>query len=109
MSHTLAISLADPDPHFLNYPSFVLYLIAIANGALTHLGVIREPWQSYVLARSIVASFGAATAPASFWLGMELGASPLAATLAGLWVVLLPLHVWESHFAVTDVVMTFWI
>src|SRR5262249_42588375 len=30
-------------------------------------------------------------------------------TLAGLWTALLPLHVWESHFAVTDVVMTFWI
>ena len=35
MSHALAISLADPDPHFLNYPSFLIYLIAIANGALT--------------------------------------------------------------------------
>jgi len=109
MSHALAISLADPDPHFLNYPSFLIYLIAIANGALTRLGVVTEPWQSYLVARSIVASFGAATTPAAFWLGLELGGSPLAAALGGLWVALLPLHVWESHFAVTDVVMTFWI
>ncbi len=109
MSHALAISLADPDPHFLNYPSFLIYLIAITKGALNRLGLVSEPWQAYVLARSIVAGFGAATAPAAFWLCMELEGSLLAATLGGLWVALLPLHVWESHFAVTDVVMTFWI
>jgi hypothetical protein len=109
MSHALAISLADPDPHFLNYPSFLIYLIALVNGGLSRLGVVTEPWQSYLVARSIVASFGTLTAPAVFWLGLELGGSPLAAGLGGLCVALLPLHVWESHFAVTDVVMTFWI
>jgi hypothetical protein len=109
MSHALAISLGDPDPKFLNYPSLLIYLIAIANGALTRLGLVSAPWQAYVVARSIVAGFGALTAPAAFWLGLELAGSPLAAGLGGLWVALLPLHVWESHFAVTDVVMTFWI
>ncbi len=109
MSHALALSLADPDPKFLNYPSLLIYLIALANGALARLGLVTEPWQSYVVARSIVATFGALTAPAAFWLGLELGGSLLAAALGGLWVALLPLHVWESHFAVTDVAMTFWI
>ncbi len=109
MRHALSISLADPDPHFLNYPSLLIYLIAILNGALTRLGWVTEPWQSYIVARAIVASFGAATAPAVFWLVSELTGSVLAATLSGLWLALLPLHVWESHFAVTDVVMTFWI
>lgn len=88
MSHALAISLADPDPHFLNYPSFLIYLIALVNGGLSRLGVVTEPWQSYLIARSIVASFGTLTAPAVFWLGLELG-SPLAAGLGGLWVALL--------------------
>jgi hypothetical protein len=109
MNHALSISLADPDPHFLNYPSLLLYLIAILNGALTRLGFVTEPWQSYIVARAIVASFGAATPAAVFWLVTEMSGSFLAALLAGLWVALLPLHVWESHFAVTDVVMTFWI
>jgi len=109
MRHALSISLADPDPHFLNYPSLLIYLIAILNGALTRLGWVTEPWQSYIVARAIVASFGAATAPAVFWLVSELTGSVLAAMLSGLWLALLPLHVWESHFAVTDVVMTFWI
>lgn len=109
MSHALAVSLADPDPKFLNYPSFVIYLIAVANGVLTRLGLVTAPWQSYVVARSIVATFGSLTAPAIFWLATELGAPVVGAGLAGSWAALLPLHVWESHFAVTDVVMTFWI
>src|SRR5262245_8603022 len=45
MSHALRISLADPDPHFLNYPSLLIYVIAVTNGALTRLGVVTEPWQ----------------------------------------------------------------
>ncbi|HSD10440.1 MAG TPA: glycosyltransferase family 39 protein [Candidatus Binatia bacterium] len=109
MSHALAVSLLDPDPKFLNYPSFLIYLIALANGVLARLGLVTAPWQSYVTARSIVATFGALTVPAAFWLAMELTGSFPGAALAALWVALLPLHVWESHFAVTDVVMTFWI
>ncbi len=109
MNHALSISLSDPDPHFLNYPSLLLYVIAIVNGALTRLGLVTETWQSYVVARAIVAAFGAATPAAVFWLVTEMAGSFTAASLAGLWTALLPLHVWESHFAVTDVVMTFWI
>jgi len=81
MNHALAITLADPDPHFLNYPSFLIYLIALANGALTRLGIVTEPWQSYLVARSIVATFGTLTAPAAFWLALELGGSTFAAAL----------------------------
>jgi Dolichyl-phosphate-mannose-protein mannosyltransferase len=109
MSHALAVTLRQPDPHFLNYPSLLIYLIAIVNGLLARLGLVTAPWQSYIVARSIVAIFGALTVPAAYWLAIELGGSAFAAGLAALWVALLPLHVWESHFAVTDVVMTFWI
>ncbi len=109
MSHALAVSLSAPDPQFLNYPSFLIYLIAAGNGLATRLGFVTEPWQSYVIARTIVAAFGALTVPATFWLATGLGAGALGAGLAGLWVAILPLHVWESHFAVTDVVMSFWI
>jgi dolichyl-phosphate-mannose-protein mannosyltransferase len=109
MSHALAVSLADPDPKFLNYPSFLIYLIAVTNGLLSRLGWVGEVWQAHVIARSIVALFGSLTVPAAYWLATWMDASPLGPVLAGLWVALLPLHVWESHFAVTDVVMTFWI
>ncbi|MGH7818141.1 MAG: ArnT family glycosyltransferase [Candidatus Binatia bacterium] len=109
MSHALSISLADPDPKFLNYPSLLMYTIAAANGVLRRLRLIDADWQSYVVGRSIVAGFGAATAPVAFWLAEAVGASLAGAALAGLWMALLPVHVWESHVAVTDVVMTFWV
>ncbi len=109
MTHALEISLSDPDPKFLNYPSFLMYSIAAANGILRHLGWIDADWQSYVLGRAIVATYGAATSATAFLLAEELGAPLVGSVLAGLWVALLPLHVWESHVAVTDVVMTFWI
>ena len=61
MRHALGISLADPDPHFLNYPSLLIYLIALFNGLLTRLGWVSEPWQSYIVARAIVASYSLTT------------------------------------------------
>ena len=109
MSHALSISPSDPDPKFLNYPSFLMYSIAAANGLLRRVGLINADWQSYVLGRSIVAAYGAGTSGVAFLLAEELGAALAGSVLAGLWVALLPLHVWESHVAVTDVVMTFWI
>lgn len=109
MTHALSISLSDPDPKFLNYPSFLMYSIAVTNGLFRRLGLIDADWQSYILGRSIVASFGTATSGAAFLLAEELGAPLAGSFLSGLWVALLPLHVWESHVAVTDVVMTFWI
>jgi 4-amino-4-deoxy-L-arabinose transferase-like glycosyltransferase len=59
--------------------------------------------------RSISAVYGALTCAVVFLLAEALGASLSAAFLAALWVSILPLHVWESHVAVTDVMMTFWV
>jgi len=109
MGHALSLSLHDLDPHFLNYPTFLMYLIAGANGVFKEMGWIHDPWQSYLIGRAIVASFGALTALAAFLLAMELGSGLLGASLAGIWLALLPLHAWESHTATTDIPMAFWI
>ncbi len=106
--HALHVSLADPDPQFLNYPSFLAYTIALGNGALTRLGVFHERWQAHVLGRCVIAAYGSLTAPLAFLTVEAMGAPLAGAALAGLWVALLPDHIWESHVAVTDVMMTFW-
>jgi hypothetical protein len=96
------------DPVFLNYPGFLKYLVAF--GTVVIGGVdLDQKWHSFVLGRTIVAVFGAATVPAVYGLARELGARGSGALIAALWMALLPLHVWESHVAVTDVPMTFWI
>lgn len=95
------------DPVFLNYPGFLMYLIALVAGVLRKIGIITEVWQSYIVGRSLVAIFGAATVPVVFWFALELGATRTGALLAAIWMALLPLHVWESHAAVTDIPMLF--
>jgi 4-amino-4-deoxy-L-arabinose transferase-like glycosyltransferase len=98
------------DPGFLNYPSFLMYLIVGISGALRALGLIGDGvWQLYLVGRAVSAIFGAATVAMVFLIARELGASRAAVALAALWMALMPLHVWESHIAVTDVMMTFWI
>jgi len=109
MKHALSLSLHDLDPHFLNYPAFLMYLIAGANGISKGMGWIHDPWQSYIIGRAIVACFGALTVLAAFLLAMELGSGLFGASLAGIWLALLPLHTWENHAAITDIPMAFWI
>lgn len=108
IKHARKVSFSSPDPGFLNYPSFLIYLTALASGALRRLGLLTEVWQVHLVGRSWSALFGTAVVPAVFLLARELGARAPGALLAALWAALLPYHVWESHVAVTDVPMTFW-
>lgn len=109
LGHSGGFDSTTLDPVFLNYPGFLKYLIAFASLACERLGVVTESWHVYVVGRVIVAAFGAATVPVVYRLTLELGATRVGALLAASWIALLPLHVWESHVAVTDVPMTFWI
>ena len=109
INHAKTVSWSDPDPRFLNYPSFLTYSTALTHGLLKAAGIIRDDWQITIVGRSISAVYGALTCAIVFLLAEQLGASLPAAFLAALWVSILPLHVWESHVAVTDVMMTFWI
>ncbi|MFH0909234.1 MAG: glycosyltransferase family 39 protein [bacterium] len=97
------------DPMFLNYPSFLIYLTALIYGLLHQLGILVAQWQAYVVGRAISACFGAATVLAAMLMAREAGANKTGQLLAALWMALLPLNVWESHVAVTDVTMTFWV
>lgn len=109
MTHALNVSWSHPDPGFLNYPSFLMYLVALVSGALRHVGIVTADWQAYLVGRWIVALFGAATASACYLLVKEVKGGTVAALLAALWVSLLPLDIWESHTATTDCLMTFWL
>ena len=103
------VSLHNLDPGFLNYPAFMMYLVSFSSAILRRLGLLSEVWQIHVVGRCWSALFGAATAPVVYLLARELGGRAPGALLAALWMALLPLHVWESHVAVTDVPMTFWL
>ena len=109
IGHAQSVSWSHPDPGFLNYPSFLCYSTALVNGFLKMIGLVHADWQIYLVGRSISAVYGVLTCAVVFLLAGELGFSLLGAFLASLFMAILPLHVWESHVAVTDVMMTFWI
>lgn len=109
ITHAQTVSFAKPDPGFINYPSFLCYSTAALSGVLRRMGVVREDWQVFLVGRAIVVAYGTLTILAAWALARRLKATTPGALLAALWVAILPLHVWESHIAVTDVMMTFWI
>ncbi len=86
-----------PNPHWFNYPTVVLYLMAPF-----------QAWHSapdYLYARILVALLGVGAVAATWWLGLR--AYGLVAAAIGAAVVAVDVtHVAYSHMAVTDVPLT---
>ncbi|MFZ3046255.1 MAG: phospholipid carrier-dependent glycosyltransferase, partial [Desulfatirhabdiaceae bacterium] len=109
VQHALAVSWQNPDPGFINYPSFLCYSTALLHGAMKWLNPDRPDWKAYKSGRMISAIYGILTILVVFCIARHLGGNINGALLAAFWMAILPLHVWDSHIAVTDVMMTFWI
>ncbi len=109
IGHALELSWHNLDPVFLNYPSFLCYATALLHGALHWTDPACPDWTAYLIGRGISATCGTLTILVVFFLARRLGGNVRGALLAAAWTALLPLHVWESHIAVTDVMMNFWL
>jgi hypothetical protein len=106
----IAVLSGDPNPHFFHWPSLIFYLFAalhtaaswikgaLAGDALTNIEFV-------LIARGCVALAGTLTVVVLFRLARRL-ADPATALLAAAFLAVGTLHVRESHFAMTDVVMT---
>lgn len=108
----------DFNPNFYNYPSLFIYLMYIAHGAGTTLGLFAATpsgaWQllhDFMLSGRIVSALlGAATAPVIFFLTRAvLPGRRGAPLLAGGAAALTPGLVQHSHFATVDVAATFFV
>ena len=106
----------DFNPHFFDYPGFYIHvqlLVAVGRfiagatagqwGSLDQVG----PSDFYLWGRAVTALLGTATVYLLYLAGMRWG-TRYAALAAGLLAVM-PLHVRESHFVLTDVPMTFFV
>jgi 4-amino-4-deoxy-L-arabinose transferase-like glycosyltransferase len=117
MNRVLAMMrTGDFNPHFFDYPTLYMYLqLAVAClrflagasagewSSLQHV----EPADFYMWGRALTALFGTLTVLLVYRIGMRWGARH-AALAAGLMAVM-PLHVRESHFVLTDVPATFFV
>src|SRR5579864_5072066 len=114
IGHAVAILAGDPNPHFFHWPSLTFYLFAASFTAVSwiHRLVGLDPTLSvneqYVIARGLVALAGTLTVAVLFVLVRRLADEPTAFA-AALFLAVAPLHVRESHFAMTDVLMTLFV
>jgi len=104
----------DFGPHFFDYPALYMYVQAATGVARFLFGAMRGEWSSlaqastehfYLWGRAVTASLGTATVWLVYHAGLRWGERT--ALLAAVMLAVMPLHVRESHFTLTDVPTTF--
>jgi 4-amino-4-deoxy-L-arabinose transferase-like glycosyltransferase len=106
----------DFNPHFFDYPTLYIYVQLVAATIQFLLGATAGEWRSlgdvdavhfYFWGRAITAALGTLTVLLVYLAGMRWGTrhALFAATL----MAVVPLHVRESHFVLTDVPLTFFV
>lgn len=111
ISGAVGVLAGDPNPHFFHWPSLTFYVFALALGAVS---VVRDLFgaqevlprdAAVIAARTVVAAAGTLTTIPLFRLARRI-AGEGAALMASAFLAVAPLHVRDSHFAMTDVLMT---
>jgi 4-amino-4-deoxy-L-arabinose transferase-like glycosyltransferase len=109
--HGQMVMRGDLNPHFFHWPSLTFYTFAAVFtaasdvlGALTPGATVTDA-QYLVLARIVVALAGTATIAVLYDLGRRI-ADEWTGIAAATFLAVAILHVRESHFAMTDVLMT---
>ena len=112
VSYALKIVHGDLNPHFFHWPSLHLYVLAFLFRAAVAVRAIIEPASAtppfdhlVLLGRAYVAAAGVLTIPVLYLLARR-AAGKQTAVGAALLLAVAPLHVRDSHFAMTDVTMT---
>jgi 4-amino-4-deoxy-L-arabinose transferase-like glycosyltransferase len=108
------LNTGDWNPHIFDYPTLVIYGQAMVAIVRFLWGALQGEWASldaysiaavYAAGRFVVAAIGVATVWLTYRIGLELS-SPRVALFAAAQMAVIPLHVRESHFILTDVPMT---
>ena len=104
----------DFNPRFFDYPTLYIYVQVLTASARFMAGAMAGEWHSlaqvnandfYLWGRSITAALGTLTVLLVYLIGLRWGTRP-ALLGAGLMAVM-PMHVRESHYVLTDVPLTF--
>ena len=121
--HALAFGMGDLNPHYFNYPSFLMYLLfAVYSGFYVFarvFGIVAsafdfslmfftDPTPFYIIGRTITVLFGTATLFLVYLIGKRLY-SRTAGLVAALIMAVMPVHALSSHYITTDVPMTFFV
>ena len=114
----------DLNPGWFGYPALQMYILFFVNILFTGVGFmsgrfssledvsalwISQHHQFYLLGRLTTVVFGIGTVVLAYFLGKAFFREKKIGLLAALFLSVVPLHVEHSHYATTDVPMTFWI
>ena len=111
IGHALQILDGDLNPHFFHWPSLTFYLFAAVFAVASFIkdliafDPVLTPNQHFIIGRAIVALAGTLTIVVLFSLTRRI-AGEMTALVASFFLAAATLHVRESHFAMTDVLMT---
>lgn len=97
----------DLNPHFFNYGTLYLYLVAIPAGIMRILSP-GSLGQIFLTGRLVTVALGVLTVLVVYETGKAAGSRRLG-VVAGWVLALLPMHVLHSHFATVDVAATFFV
>lgn len=104
----------DLNPHFFDYPTLYMYVQAMVAVVRFLFGAMAGKWASlaqaptedfYLWGRAVTAILGTATVWIVYRIGMRW--SGRTALLAAALLAVMPMHVRESHYVLTDVPATF--
>lgn len=110
------IKTGDFNPHFFDYPSLYIYVQVVVGVLRFMAGAIRGEWASlaqfaatdaYLWGRAVTALAGTATIWVLYLAGLRWGART--ALLGATLLAVMPLHVRESHYILTDVPVTLFV
>lgn len=121
MNRVIRMGGGDLNPHFFYYPTLLMYVLLVAQGALYAIGhvlhvypstnefavsYLTDSTASYVVGRLLVASLGAATVFLTYVLGRRY-LSAAAGIIGAALLAVSPVHIGSSHFVTNDVPMAF--
>ena len=111
ISRAVGVLNGDLNPHFFHWPSLTFYVFAGALGTVSAIRSLAGLDHSLpvdvalITARTAVAVAGTLTVIPLLRLGQRIGGQSVGLFAAG-FLAVAPLHVRDSHFAMTDVLMT---
>jgi hypothetical protein len=96
------------NPRFFAYCGFIFNQSFLTTEALKLAGIALAGVDRLLMHRAWSVFWGVATVPLVYHLARKLGGSRRAAFIAGAFMAITPLHVWECHFGTTDSPLLFW-
>ncbi len=99
----------DLDPEFYNYSGLTFHLNFLSAEAVKLLGFEADAATRLLLHRLWAALWGSLTLLLVYPIALELTRRRATALLSTAIFAILPLHVWDSHFAVSDISLAFWL